>query len=133
MKMKRTLSSVTDILCHLLGIVQAQEQPLTVTTDIKLVDPEDELVTEVEWMYTEGGERVRVSKRSGKILPIPKQAYETIDYKNADGYMENKDKDTKAADVEDITFDPKLATFEMELMELYNIKEDRIPQKTYWY
>lgn len=29
--------------------------------------------TEVEWRYTEEGERVRVSLRSGRILPVPPQ------------------------------------------------------------
>ena len=27
--------------------------------------------TEVEWRYTEEGERVRVSLRSGRIIPLP--------------------------------------------------------------
>lgn len=29
--------------------------------------------TEVEWRYTEEGERVRVSLRSGRIIPLPLQ------------------------------------------------------------
>lgn len=32
-----------------------------------------------------------------------------------------------------ITFKPKLATFEMEIMESMGIKEDRVPAKSYWY
>ena len=39
------------------------EEPLLVTRDIKLVDPFDEKVGEVEWRHTENGERVRVSVR----------------------------------------------------------------------
>ena len=29
------------------------------------------LPTEIEWRYTEKGERVRVSVRSGRIIPLP--------------------------------------------------------------
>ena len=61
------------------------------------------------------------------------QAFETQDYKTPAGYKENKEKDTKAADVEAITYEPKLSTFEMDIMEAQGIKEDRIPHKTYWY
>ena len=61
------------------------------------------------------------------------QAFETVDYKTQEGYLENKEKDTMAADVEAITYEPRLATFEMEIMEAQGIKEERIPHKTYWY
>ena len=30
--------------------------------------------TEIEWRYSEKGERVRVSKRTGRIIPIPAMA-----------------------------------------------------------
>lgn len=88
---------------------------------------------QIEWRYTEDGERVRISSRTGRILPIPSEAYETIDYKTPSAYVENKTKDTKAAVVEEITFEPKLATFEMDIMESMGIKEDRIPRRTFWY
>ena len=45
------------------GMMIKQEKPLLVTRDIKLVDPTDEKPAEVEWMYTEASERVRVSAR----------------------------------------------------------------------
>jgi large subunit ribosomal protein L24 len=35
--------------------------------------------------------------------------------------------------VEEITYEPKLCTFDMDIMEKMNIKEDRTPTKTYWY
>lgn len=41
---------------------------------------------QVEWRYTEEGDRVRVSKRTGRIIPIPKAAYETYDYKTPTSY-----------------------------------------------
>ena len=115
------------------GMGTMEEQPLRVTDQVQLVDPVDEKVTEVEWRHAEDGERIRVAVRSDTLLPIPSQAFETVDYKTPEGYMENKEKDTNAADVEEITFEPKLATFEMEIMEAQGIKEDRIPHKTYWY
>ncbi len=87
----------------------------------------------MEWRFTEEGERVRIAVRSGVQVPIPTEAFETIDYKTPRGYVENKDKDTAAQEVERITFEPKLATFEMEIMESLGIKEDRTPLKTYWY
>ncbi len=41
------------------------EKPLLVTTDIALVDPADEQPTEVEWRFTEDGERVSSIKKGG--------------------------------------------------------------------
>jgi hypothetical protein len=40
----------------------------------------------IEWRYTEAGEKVRVSVRSGRIIPIPKAAEETYDYKTKATY-----------------------------------------------
>lgn len=51
-----------------------------------------------EWRYTEDGERVRVSVRTGRVIPIPKLAEETPDYKTKVTYKE-QDKDTVADDV----------------------------------
>jgi len=115
------------------GMMLKVEQPLLVTTDIKLVDPSDEIAGEVEWRFTEASERVRVSVRSGSIIPVPGKAEETIDYKTKTGYATNKTKDTDPSLVEDITYEPKLATFEMEIMQSMGIEEERIPKKSYWY
>ena len=52
----------------------------------------------------------------------PQQSTETIDYKIASKYVENEHKDTKAADVEKVTFVPKLATFEMDVMQQMGIQ-----------
>lgn len=59
--------------------------------------------TSIEWRYTEDGQRVRVSLRSGRIIPIPVSNEETIDYKFPQLYKEQP-KDTTKADVEKITF-----------------------------
>lgn len=114
------------------GTFIQEEQPLLVTTDVALVDPSDLAATKIEWRYTEDGEKVRVSLTTGRIIPIPASVEETIDYKSKKAYKEQP-KDTPAAEVEKITFEPKLCTFEMEIMDNMGIKEDRIPPKSYWY
>lgn len=102
------------------------------TTDVKLVDPSDLQATEFEWRYTEDGKQIRVSLRSGREIPIPASAEETYDFKSPAAYYE-REKDTKAKQVEQITFFPKLKTFEMDIMDEMGLKEDRVPAKTYWY
>lgn len=62
------------------------EAPLLVTTQIALLDPTDNKPTQIEWRYTEEGKKVRVSVRSGRILPIPLAAEETYDYKSKGAY-----------------------------------------------
>ena len=74
------------------GFMTKKEKPLLVTTDIKLVDPSDEQSCDVEWQFSEDGERVRISTRTGYHLPIPTQADETVDYKAKTNYSENKEK-----------------------------------------
>lgn len=114
------------------GVAVKSEAPLLVTTEIKLVDPSDLLATDVEWRYTEEGEKVRVSTRTGRIIPIPVAHSETHDYKKKGIYIE-RDKDTKADIVKEITFEPTLETFEMNVLRNMGIKDDREPPKTYWY
>lgn len=114
------------------GIYIQEEQPLLVTTDVKLVDPSDLRGTEIEWRFTEEGEKVRVSTRTGRVIPIPATAQETIDFKSKGTYKE-QEKDTGAKEASEITFQPALKTFEMDVMEQTGIKEDRVPLKSYWY
>ncbi|XP_054716689.1 probable 39S ribosomal protein L24, mitochondrial [Uloborus diversus] len=109
-----------------------EELPLLVTSEVALLDPVDNKPTKVVWRYTDEGEEVRVSVRSGRIIPLPRAAFETYDYKDKRYYPEQP-KDTPAKDVEKITFKPKLMTFGQEIMENMGIKEDRVPRKTYWY
>lgn len=63
---------------------------------------------------------------------MPASAEETIDYKSKTAYKEQL-KDTPADVVTEVTFAPKLCTFEMEIMEKMGIKEDRVAPKSYWY
>ena len=68
------------------GVMHVEEKPLLVTSDIKLVDPSDEQACDVEWAFSEDGDRVRISTKTGVIIPIPSQSDETIDYKTKKGY-----------------------------------------------
>ncbi|KAL0102056.1 hypothetical protein PUN28_018537 [Cardiocondyla obscurior] len=86
------------------GLYVQEEQPLLVTTQVQLVDPSDMQGTKIEWRYLEDGQRVRVSSRTGRIIPIPVSSEETIDYKMPKLYLE-RDKDTPKAEVEKITFE----------------------------
>ncbi|KOC66872.1 putative 39S ribosomal protein L24, mitochondrial [Habropoda laboriosa] len=114
------------------GICIRVEQPLLVTSQIQLVDPSDLKATPIEWRYTDEGELVRVSTRTGKIISIPVSSVETVDYKTPDVYFEGP-KDTSVNDVQELTFEAKLKTFEMDIMDTMGIKEDRVPKKYYWY
>lgn len=114
------------------GTYMRVEQPLLVTTQVQLVDPSDLQPTAIEWRYTEEGEHVRVSCRTGRTIPIPTSSMETKDYKSPDIYIEQS-KDTPESDVKEVTFEAKLKTFEMDIMDKMGIKEDRVPKKYYWY
>lgn len=112
--------------------------------------------TEVEWRYTEEGERVRVSLRSGRILPVPPQprkdgivpeqwigewdgsrgwgdvAGDTEGHccplTHADGPKDTSEEDALAK-----TYRPSLKTFEEEIMDAMGIVETRRAKKSYWY
>ncbi|XP_029036194.1 probable 39S ribosomal protein L24, mitochondrial [Osmia bicornis bicornis] len=114
------------------GICMLIEQPLLVTTQVQLVDPYDLKGAPIEWRYTEEGEKVRISTRSNRIIPIPVSSKETIDYKSPELYME-RPKDTVADHVKEVTFEAHLKTFEMDIMDKMGIKEDRVPKKYFWY
>lgn len=114
------------------GVYLQEEQPLLVTTDVALVDPSDLTATTIDWRFTDDGKKVRVSTRTGRIIPIPASMEETIDYKSKATYKEQP-KDTAANDVAEVTFDPQLKTFEMDIAQEMGIKEDRVPVRSFWY
>lgn len=60
---------------------------------MRLVDPSDLQGCDFEWRYTEEGEKVRVSARTGRIIPIPESNNHTHDYKTKGAYVE-REKDT---------------------------------------
>lgn len=110
-----------------------EEKPLLMTNQVKLVDPSDEKPSVVQWRYTETGERVRVSERTGRIIPLPKQAHTLEDFVLPSTYVESDEKDTKEKELTEVTFEPKLCTFETDIMNEMGIKEERKRTKTYWY
>ena len=44
------------------------------------------MATDAEWRYTEEGEKVRVSRRTGRIIPIPGAAEESYEYRTRQTY-----------------------------------------------
>eukprot|EP00057_Strongylocentrotus_purpuratus_P033403 XP_791294.3 PREDICTED: 39S ribosomal protein L24, mitochondrial [Strongylocentrotus purpuratus] len=113
------------------GTMIKSEGPLDVR-EVALVDPSDNKPTDIDFRYTEAGEQVRVSKRTGRIIPIPIVDSDSRDYKTKESYVEQP-KDSVAEDVCKKTFEPSLKTVEEELMEALDIKETRKRAKTYWY
>ncbi|XP_029299142.1 large ribosomal subunit protein uL24m [Cottoperca gobio] len=111
------------------GIYIAGEAPLLLT-DISLIDPADRKPTDIEWKFTEQGEKVRVSIRTGRIIPKPI-------VQRRDGIIPEqwKDgpKDTSPVDTLAKTYVPSLKTLEEEVMEKMGIQENRRNQRSYWY
>jgi len=114
------------------GFITVNEKPLLVPRDVALVDPSDQKPTTIEWRYDEEGNKVRVSLRTGRIIPIPTVAQETIDFKMKEIYIEQP-KDTAAEHIKKVSFVPKIKTFEMEIMDEMGIKEEKIPYPMFWY
>ncbi|XP_062516515.1 large ribosomal subunit protein uL24m-like [Corticium candelabrum] len=96
------------------GNYVASEAPLHYS-NISLVDPGNMQATKVGYRYLESGEKVRVSKRTGRIIPKPVEASERKDFKTRSGYVEGR-KDTKADDVTKRTYTPSLQLFEEEIL-----------------
>jgi len=48
-------------------------------------------------------------------------------------FLLESEKDTKEEELLEVTFKPKLCTFEQEIMVELDIKDDRKPAKSYWY
>ncbi|XP_023831482.1 large ribosomal subunit protein uL24m-like [Salvelinus sp. IW2-2015] len=109
------------------GTYIASEAPLLLR-DISLVDPTDRKPTEVEWRFTEEGEKVRVSLRTGRIVPKPV-------FQRRDGIVPQQwiETDTSPEDTLEKTYTPPLKTLEEEVMEKLGIEEPRRNRKTYWY
>ncbi|XP_010739974.3 large ribosomal subunit protein uL24m [Larimichthys crocea] len=107
----------------------ASEAPLSLR-DVSLVDPTDRKPTEVEWKFTEEGERVRVSLRTGRIIPKP-----VLERRDGIVPQQWKDgpKDTSPEDTLEKTYVPSLKTLEEEVMERLGIQENRRNRRSYWY
>jgi len=111
------------------GTYIASESPLLLS-QISIIDPTDRKPTEVEWRFTEEGEKVRVSLRTGRIIPKP-----TVQRRDSIVPEQWKDgpKDTPTDDVLQKTYTPSLKTLQEEVMEAMGIKEGRRHKTTYWY
>ncbi|XP_053330280.1 39S ribosomal protein L24, mitochondrial [Spea bombifrons] len=111
------------------GTYVASEAPLLLN-QVSLIDPTDRKPTEVEWRYTEEGEKVRVSVRTGRIIPKPV-------LQRRDGIIPEqwKDgpKDTSVEDALEKTYVPSLKTLQEEIMEKMGIVEDRRHRRSFWY
>ncbi|XP_041037704.1 probable 39S ribosomal protein L24, mitochondrial [Carcharodon carcharias] len=111
------------------GTYIASEAPLLLR-NVALVDPSDRKPTAVDWRYTEEGEKVRVSTRTGRIIPKPV-------FQRRDGIVPEqwKDgpKDTSVEDALENSYTPALKTFEEEVMEKMGIDEISRPRRSYWY
>ncbi|XP_036609397.1 39S ribosomal protein L24, mitochondrial [Trichosurus vulpecula] len=111
------------------GTMIPSEAPL-LFRQVKLVDPADRKPTEVEWRFTEEGERVRVSLRTGRIIPKP-------EFPRPDGIIPEQwidgPKDTSVEDALERTYVPCLKTLGEEVMEAMGIVETRRHRKVYWY
>ncbi|CAF0775351.1 unnamed protein product [Brachionus calyciflorus] len=127
---KLTLQSSTGVAGD--GEYTMVEKPLVVNRDVKLIDPSDLKPCEVTFRFTEDGEKVRVSKRTGQVLPIPPDAEATIDYAKKSTYKPG-DKDTSPNELVKETFIPKYMSFELDLMQEYGIKETKQKGQTYVY
>ncbi|XP_055348974.1 probable 39S ribosomal protein L24, mitochondrial [Paramacrobiotus metropolitanus] len=112
--------------------IVGKEMPLDVVHEVALIDPTDNTATQVEWRYTEEGDKVRVSKRTGRIIPLPVQAEETYEYKTRSSYKENP-KDTDDKTLKEVTFTPAPRTFEEDIMQAMGIVDTRKPPRTFWY
>ncbi|XP_026202608.1 probable 39S ribosomal protein L24, mitochondrial [Anabas testudineus] len=111
------------------GTYIASEAPILVR-DVALIDPSDRKPTEVEWKFTEEGERVRVSMRTGRIIPKP-----VVERRDGIVPEQWKDgpKDTSPENTLEKTYVPSLKTLEEEVMEKLGIQENRRHKRSYWY
>jgi len=115
------------------GDMLREERPLLVTSEVALLDPSDQQPTQVEWRYDSLGNRVRVSTRSGRIIPINETTLDTgEDGVNTRSY-EAQDCDTTEKDLMKDTFTPSLLKFEDDIMKKMGIKETRKKAPTYFY
>ncbi|EDO47740.1 predicted protein, partial [Nematostella vectensis] len=86
--------------------------------DVALIDPSDKKPTDVAYRYTEKGERVRVSERTGRIIPKP--TWERRDWKTRSA-VKDGDHDTLASAASRNSYIPSLLHFHEEIMKAMNI------------
>ncbi|XP_052280577.1 probable 39S ribosomal protein L24, mitochondrial isoform X3 [Dreissena polymorpha] len=116
-----------------IGNINNTEEPLLVPHEVKLIDPADLRATDVVWRYTEDGARVRVSARTGRVIPFPKLHLNT--WEDGTNAIEEfgGEQDTDMNEVKKVTFQPKLCTFEQDICESMKIDYTPRKKKGYWY
>ena len=66
-------------------------------------------------MYTEEGQKVRISRRTGTVVPKPPELKDRKDFKSRATYIEGE-LDTKAEAVTKVTYIPSLNSFENDVL-----------------
>ena len=69
---------------------------------VALIDPSDSKPCKTQWKFEEDGTRVRVSKRTGTVIPKPKHEWKLKELHKSAGA-----KDTDPEFVSQVTFDPQ--------------------------
>ena len=87
-------------------------------SEVKLVDPYTGKSTDVELRFNEEGEKVRVCKQSGRVIPKPPG--ERTDWKSRAAVKEGEF-DTKGDIIQEYTYMPSLLLFHEEIMMEMNI------------
>lgn len=99
------------------------EAPLNLSR-LALIDPEDGKPTKITWGKNEKGERIRISKRSGKEIPKPTWSRTSAD---PDGFDRSKAPenscDTEAYNFGLKTYTPSARTFEEDALEAYSLAQ----------
>ncbi|XP_077989376.1 large ribosomal subunit protein uL24m-like [Glandiceps talaboti] len=113
------------------GMYAKSEAPL-LHREVALIDPSDNKPTNVEWKFTEAGEKVRVSVRSGRVIPLSQLAFAHPDFRTKATYAEQP-KDTTEEHASKRSYTPSLKFVEEELMDAMGIVETRTRKRTWWY
>lgn len=98
------------------GLVPS-EAPIQVS-EVSLLDPSDSKPTEVLYRYTEKGDKVRVSERTGRIIAKP--PWERRDWKSRTA-VKLGPSDTDSSAVTKQTYFPSLLYFHEEIMHALNV------------
>ncbi|KAL5966930.1 putative 39S ribosomal protein L24 mitochondrial, partial [Taenia solium] len=118
------------------GPLISDENYLKIDKEVALIDPSDKTPCEAVWRYDSQGNRVRVSKRSGHLLPLPTAA-RILDDLTDPVTAEVGEKDTPTEAVTRTTVDfvapQRLETFEEELTRIYAPEDKRQRMPTFWY
>lgn len=118
------------------GTIRRVESPLHIDSEVALLDPSDNEPCSAVWRFTEKGERVRVSRRTGHEIPVSASARQLDDLTDPKTATRGP-KDTKESVACRVTFNPSepgtIVNFEDDLCALYGLDNSRKPFPTYWY